>query len=70
MKKELDFEREKSLDIYFGKCYIFTLTLDFYEPITKASALLAVNRFLKNNGETSIPFTRLNIFKTHIKRTA
>lgn len=70
MKKELDFNREKTIDIFFGKNYIFTLTLDFYEPITKASALLAVNRFLENNGETSIPFTRLNILKTRIKRTA
>ncbi len=70
MKKELDFKREKSFDIFFGKRYIFTLTIDYYEPITKASALLSANGFLENNGETSIPFTRLNILKTHIKRTA
>lgn len=66
----LDFEREKSFDIYFGREYVLTYTIDIYEPITKTSALLAVNRILTNEGEKPIPFTRLNILKTHIKRIA
>lgn len=68
--KELDFEREKSFDLFFGRDCIMTLTLDFYEPITKASALLSINRFLEREGCEPIPFTRLNILKTHIRRIA
>ena len=68
--KVLDFDREKSFDLFFGRDYIMTLTLDLYEPITKASALLSINRFLEREGDEKIPFTRLNILKTHLKRIA
>lgn len=70
MNRILNIEREKTFDLYFGREYIKTLTLDYFEPITKASALLSINRFLEDEGMELIPFTRLNIFKTHLKRVA
>lgn len=68
--KELNFEREKTYDFYYGRECILTYTLDYYDPVSKASALLAINRHLEREGCKPIPFTRWNILKTHIKRIA
>ncbi len=68
--KILDIEREKTFDLYFGREYIKTLTVSAYDPLTKASALLSINRFLEDEKMDQIPFTRWNILKTHIKRIA
>lgn len=68
--KILDVEREKTFDLYFGREYIKTLTVSAYDPLTKASALISINRFLEDEKMDLIPFTRRNILKTHFKRVA
>jgi len=68
--KILDVEREKIFDLYFGREYIKTLTVSAYEPLTKAGALISINRLLEDEKMDLIPFTRWNIFKTHFKRIA
>lgn len=67
--KILDVEREKTYDLYFGFKYIKTLTVSAYDPLTKASALCSINRLLEDEKKDQIPFTRLNILKTHFIRT-
>lgn len=68
--KVLNTDRCKKFDLYFGRDYVMTLELDYYEAITKASALLSINRFLDGEKMEQIPFTRLNILKTHLRRVA
>lgn len=70
MNKILNTEREKVYNIYFGREHILTLTVNAYNPVTKANALISINRFLEDEEIEQIPFTRWNILKTHVKRVA
>lgn len=64
---EIDGEYEKTYALYFGKKHMLNLTIDYFDKITKETALQSINRALVDQGFKPIPFNLKNVCNVHIK---